>query len=487
MEYRFSEVPMHSYGPSLVKIKELPSSKVFMISLYVGPSKPPSVHEYMKDVVEEFKRLSKEGLYFNEKHYSVPLPDAFICDAPARAFLKCIKGHSGYSSCERCVQPGVHLNGKIVYPDMVAALRTDAEFDEMLDEEHHRDMSPLRELGVGLVTSFVLDYMHLVCLGIVRKLVSLWVKGPLTCRISSSVLTVVSENLKRLRQNLPRNFSRKPQSLYEYSQWKATEFRQFLLYTGPVVLFNAFPKCVYKNFLVLSVAIRILLSPDLCSDYCDYAEKLLKFFVTNFAKIYGSEFLVYNTHSLTHLAQDARKYGALDSVSCFPYENYLGQLKRMVRRPQNPVEQIVRRVDEKQTFNRDSKGSSTLEEHLKQPHFSGPTPLGFSTYTQFKQCQYKGMTISCSPGNNCFEINSRVALVRNLLVSPMADIFAVCEFFNTGACFFDYPVASSSLGITVVSALTGQLFVVPVAQLSKKLVLLPMTDMYVALPQLHDY
>ncbi len=148
------------------------------------------------------------------------------------------------------------------------------------------------------------------------------------------------------------------------------------------------------------------MSPELCSDYCDYAEKLLIFFVTNFAKIYGSEFLVYNTHSLIHLAQDARKYGALDSVSCFPFENYLGHLKRMVRRPQNPVEQIVRRVDEKQTFNRDSKGSSALEEHLKQPHFSGPTPPGFSTCTQFKQCQYKGMTISCSPGNNCFEINS---------------------------------------------------------------------------------
>ena len=25
----------------------------------------------------------------------------FICDAPARAFLKCIKCHSGFSSCER--------------------------------------------------------------------------------------------------------------------------------------------------------------------------------------------------------------------------------------------------------------------------------------------------------------------------------------------------------------------------------------------------
>lgn len=102
-----------------------------------------------------------------------------------------------------------------------------------------------------------------------------------------------------------------------------------LLYTGPVVLFNVFPKHVYNNFLVLSVAIRIILSPVLCSDYCDYAEKLLKFFVTNFAKIYGSEFLVYNTHNLVHLAQDARKYGDLDSVSCFPFENYLGHLKRI--------------------------------------------------------------------------------------------------------------------------------------------------------------
>ncbi len=152
MEYHFSEVPMHSCGPYLVKIKELPSSKVFMISLYAGPSKPPSVHEYMKDVVEEFKRLTKEGLYFNEKHYSVPLPDAFICDAPARAFLKCIKGHSGYSSCERCVQPGVHLKGRIVYPDMEAALRTDAQFYEMLDEEHHRDVT---SSGVGSRFSYI--------------------------------------------------------------------------------------------------------------------------------------------------------------------------------------------------------------------------------------------------------------------------------------------------------------------------------------------
>lgn len=196
---------------------------------------------------------------------------------------------------------------------------------------------------------------------------------------------------------------------------------------------------------------------------------------------------LYITHNLINLAQDARKYGALDSVSCFPFENYLGQLKKMVRIPQNPVEQIVRRVGERQTFNRHTKGGPTCEEQFKPPHFSGPTPPGFCSCTQFKQSQYKGMTISCSPGNNCFETDNRVSLIRNDLVSPTAEIVAVCEFFNAGSCYYYYPINCSSLGITVVSGLTGQLFVVPVAQLSKKLVLLPMTDVYVALPQLHDY
>lgn len=38
-----------------------------------------------------------------------------ILDAPARAFLKCIKGHSGYFSCERCTEEGVYVytNGDI--------------------------------------------------------------------------------------------------------------------------------------------------------------------------------------------------------------------------------------------------------------------------------------------------------------------------------------------------------------------------------------
>lgn len=112
----------------------------------------------------------------------------FICDADA--FLKCTKGHSGYNSCECCTEHGICMDNKVVFPDLKAPLRTDAEFKHMTEEEHHHGVSPLQEISIGMVSNFVLDYMHLVCLGNVRKLVCLWIKGPLRCCSAASITVI---------------------------------------------------------------------------------------------------------------------------------------------------------------------------------------------------------------------------------------------------------------------------------------------------------
>ena len=57
----------------------------------------------------------------------------FICDAPARAYVKQIKGHSGYYGCDKCTQSGDYA-GKVIFPKTDAPLRTDTSFDEMTDE-----------------------------------------------------------------------------------------------------------------------------------------------------------------------------------------------------------------------------------------------------------------------------------------------------------------------------------------------------------------
>ena len=56
--------------------------------------------------------------------------------------------------------------------------------------------------------------------------------------------------------------ARQPRGLSEIKRWKATEFRQFLLYSGIVVLKGIVTNQFYQHFLSLSIAIRIMLESD---------------------------------------------------------------------------------------------------------------------------------------------------------------------------------------------------------------------------------
>lgn len=141
---------------------------------------------------------------------------------------------------------------------------------------------------------------------------------------------------------------------------------------------------MYSNFLALSVSIFICLSPTLCVLYTDYVEKLLKFFVADYSAVYGPNQVVYNVHCLVHLAQDVMRYGSLDNVSAFPFENYLGHLKTLVRKPHNPVAQIVRRLAEQGSVG--VANQSTTGELYKKVHCDGPIPLHYVACTQYKKC-----------------------------------------------------------------------------------------------------
>lgn len=59
----------------------------------------------------------------------------------------------------------------MTFPYVKATLITDVALDEMACEEHHRGESKLRELNIGMVTQFPLDYMLLICLGIVKIII----------------------------------------------------------------------------------------------------------------------------------------------------------------------------------------------------------------------------------------------------------------------------------------------------------------------------
>ncbi|EEC13816.1 hypothetical protein IscW_ISCW024666, partial [Ixodes scapularis] len=147
------------FWPVLVLVKESRGQNPFMAALYEDVGKPENVELFMKDFVEELSVLLTQGVHLNSKLYTVKL-HSFICDAPARAYPKCIEGHTAYYGCEKCSQEGKHDGKKVTCPDIDAPLRTDADFTNQVNTDHHHAISPLSAFGVGLVSCFPLSGLH---------------------------------------------------------------------------------------------------------------------------------------------------------------------------------------------------------------------------------------------------------------------------------------------------------------------------------------
>jgi hypothetical protein len=313
-----------SLWPILCLVRNIDFKEPAVIGLFCGKQKLGNAAEFLSDSISDMLTVMEKGLYINEKIYSISV-HSFVCDAPARVFLKGIKSHSGYSSCENCTVYGEY-DGKVFFSSTSSPLRTDDSFDKLHDENHHIDAScPLSPLPVGCVSQFGLDYKHLTCLGIMRRLLLYWKGpvGPLYVRLGRKSVLELSRRLMLCAAYCPVEFARKPRTLDEVNRWKATEFREFLLYYGPFVLHEVLSEKLFSHFMLLFVGIRILASRQLAKQYCDYANELLVKFVTDAEILYGREIMVYNVHCLIHLAADVKHLGCLDEFSAFPFENKL--------------------------------------------------------------------------------------------------------------------------------------------------------------------
>ncbi len=347
------------FWPMLAKVDGF---EPFIVCLFSGLTKPGPLEDYVQDLVEEIKRLRENGIQHNGNIIQVHIK-AFICDAPARAFLKNIIYHTGYHSCERCEEKGEWL-GKVVFNSKYAfPSRTDEKFKQMAYRAKHQNgETPLIRAGIPCVSSFVLDYMHLVCLGVVRRILYYLCRVPNPHRLSPRQKAELSSELIRLKNAMPSEMARKPRSLQELERWKATEFRQFLLYTGPVVLHGIVDPDLYHHFLCLTIGMSILLTADheRRNHFLPYAADLLNHFVINSSEVYGNEFTVYNVHAMKHLHEDVAHFDcSLNDISAFPFENQLKTIKKLVKTSHNPLVQVAKRMAEKEHAQKDMKQKQT--------------------------------------------------------------------------------------------------------------------------------
>lgn len=174
----------------------LPYNNVFIIGIYHGNEKPASANEFLQDFLNEAKEICANGIDVNGRNIPCRI-EALICDAPAKAFVLNVKGHTGYSSCTKCITEGEYVGNRMCFPQIDAPLRSDNDFIQKIDDSYHKPgtCSLLDISYFKPVTNVPLDYMHLICLGIMRKLLNLWLDGELHYRLQHRAVNEISIRL----------------------------------------------------------------------------------------------------------------------------------------------------------------------------------------------------------------------------------------------------------------------------------------------------
>lgn len=482
-------------------------SPPFIVAIF-GGKKEPEPDIFLKDFIKEAKHLEKDGMVFSEVRYEV-IFQKFIADYPARCRMKCVNGEgpSSLIQCERCTIKGKKRKGtqftSVEIRRSNPTLRTDKTFRERHQKQYHehyktgqRPDSPFMQLSVDMVFDFPMDSMHILYQGILRRWWEFIVvsKRSVKYHLTESQAMKISDYMEReWKQSFPTEYARRVRGLDYYKIYKATEWRRFLLYDGILVTKNFLRRGAYRNFLLLSCAVRILSSPELIKkeNLLSDAHALLMLFVRDVEDKFGKEFMCIKAHSLTHLVKDCEKHGCLESFSAFPFESYLSRINRAMRAHGRCLQQIVGRIKEGHLLqparvSMICHGGAVLSKDAGTREWLG------SVGVEYLEASLPGMLIRADRQRDSIvktlddEVLKVISIIHDTEIN---EVFIIGYKYAYRRNFFNWPIKSSVLGIEKVWGLDSVARKWRIQSIKSKCVLLKInraSDEWLCLPLVHE-
>lgn len=198
----------------------------------------------------------------------------------------------------------------------------------------------------------------------------------------------------------------------------------------------------------------------------------------------------HNVHELLHIVDDYKKFGPLDDSSCFPFENYMKSLKKMVCKHQKPLEQVIKRYQEFLEFSNKPIISNCSIEY-KKPHNNGPILSNITS--QFQIVIINNIKIKTNSITDCFigfskEGTLHINKVLNICCNHKTGIhFFVAKLFKNIEPLYDKPINSVKLGVAYVSNLSENIVPITINHLFQKYIVFNFhNNKQIALPILHS-
>ena len=311
---------------------------------YIERGSKPDM-EFFRQFVDQIGPVLRDGVNILDTNWLVEI-EVIVADLPARSFIKCVKGHNALEgACEFCHAVGVSINHVTVHHSVQEfQKRTDRDFVLQNDVAHHAGNSPFLDLPLDMIMSFPIDYMHNVCLGVTKRMVTFMLAKPrVSCHLSDANKSVVNQRMRSAAQETPTDFQRSPRDVDQYKDWSASEFREFLLYRCLPALENVVSDEVFECWLYLSLAIHLLCRsiPNV-----NQAARLITLFrrLCFSQATFTSIFPTINIHLLSHLPECCDAFGPLDSFSAFAFESSYMHLKSLKKGRRKPLQEVILRT-----------------------------------------------------------------------------------------------------------------------------------------------
>jgi len=195
--------------------------------------------------------------------------------------------------------------------------------------------------GLDFSRAFVPEYMHCVCLGVIRYCLILWISPSEKQKpwYVGDKTAIINRRLSNTKP--PYEITRTPRTLDNIKYWKASEFRAFALYYF-FLLEDILPKEFFKHFLLLSHGLYYLLQQRIEVVIVKQLKVCFQTFVRDVESLYGIEHVTANVHFSTHSVDSVVDWGALWATSTFIPELLNGQLAALAHGSQHVADQMAK-------------------------------------------------------------------------------------------------------------------------------------------------
>lgn len=476
----------NSIWPILVRIVvDYVCTEPFLVGAYCGGTKE-DVHQYLDTFIVEYKELNLKGFDFSEQHYYVQLRNVLF-DTPARCQVLNILHYLSYDSCPRCFMPGKYENG-MFFPGTDYTLREDSTYRQNLPSNFCDSPSPFEKiLNFKPISQVPLDPMHLLHLGIMKRFLSTHVHASQS-KEHLEKLELLNQKLSHLNKFLPLEFNRVFRSTDLLAHFKATELRKILLYAAPVIFKDFLTAEEYTHFLAFHCACRILADSEYCFTYNNYAQKLINYYVENLPSLYSNSELTPNAHYATHLAQEVLRHGPLESFSNYPYENYLFQIKQLIRNGNLPLSQIFNRLAEREKANIEPYTLKLQKNQYKIGNLQDVESKFKNVYSiSFSSIKFENFELTNKFPNNCTDLQDNTVLWIDIITQAKnGKYILVGRKFSDYDSIPQYPCDSKMISCYLVKTIEQKTCEIQIDSIKRKEFLMPFkNETYMTMPLLH--